>query len=61
MTKSQYVEHSRECDGVCRLCATIFLGVADPMLETGYCPNCENRTVLGMRIAREYKFILITQ
>jgi hypothetical protein len=43
----------RECDGFCATCGEWKPGGAEPMAESIYCNECENRTVLGVKKARE--------
>lgn len=44
-------EMKREGDGICTLCGVTASGVAEPLSESVYCHNCDNRTVVGAEIA----------
>lgn len=61
MTPAQFQEHLKQCDGICKYCATITLGIAEPAAEGVYCPNCENKSVLGMTLAKNSGVVLVVQ
>jgi hypothetical protein len=61
MSQAEFQQYKKDCDGFCSMCKSIVFNAAEPLAENRYCPECENRAVLGMEKARSIGLIEVVR